>query len=210
MMLYFDGVKIAADYMTGVVSSDELIEKFSESWIPHYQRERVLNKRKINSLKAIFLSGGKIDSIKINRIGEYAKEGRQAIISGSFRVIDGQQRLWALKESGAKGLKIPVELYLNIPEPEEIKLFHQFNRDPSKLTFGELAKSTGGSFASVVSRVIKDKAYPVRVNVNSRASLPDIKTRGYVRGGAHTKRVAEKAAQTVRREKRALSQRQDA
>lgn len=168
MMLYFDGVKVAKDYMTGVISSDELIQHFDESWIPHYQRERVMNKKKITSLKNVFLGGGKIDSVKLNLIGEYVKEGRQAVISGKIRVIDGQQRLWALKEANAKGINVPVELYLNISEAEEIHLFHQFNRDPSKLTFGELAKSAHGSFAKVLERVLKDKSYPVRVTVNSR------------------------------------------
>jgi hypothetical protein len=167
-VLYFDGVKVSGDFMTGVMLSDELIKSFDESWIPPYQRDRVLNKRKIESLREVFRTGAKIDSVKLNLIGEYMKDGRQAVASGTFRTIDGQQRLWALKESGVKGINIPVELYLNISESEEIELFHQFNRDPSKLTLGELAKSTRGTFSRVaVTKALKDRTLPIAVNVNS-------------------------------------------
>lgn len=170
-LIHFDGVKVAKDFMTGIISSDELIDNFSEAWIPAYQRDRVMNKKKIESLKEVFLTGGKIDSIKLNLVGEYLKDGRQAILSGHLRTIDGQQRLWALKESGARGFNMPVELYLNIPHDEEVDLFHQFNRDSSRLTVGDLVKSTRGTFGQMVSgRVLKDKSYPIRVNVNSRTN----------------------------------------
>jgi hypothetical protein len=168
--MHFDGVRVAKDYMTGVISSAELVEKFNQTWIPFYQRERVMRKKKINALKAVFQTGGKIDSIKLNLIGDYIKEGRQAILSGTFRTIDGQQRLWALKESGVKNILIPVELYINIPEQEEVKLFHQFNREASQLLLGDLLKSTSGQFADWGRRVVKDSSYPIKVNINSRAT----------------------------------------
>ena len=170
-LLYFDGVNVSKDSMTGVITSEQLIEKFSPRWIPYYQRGRVMNSGKIKSLVDIFKNYGKrkIDSIKLNLEGEYTvdKKRGEALLEGKISIIDGQQRLWALQESKVKDIKLPVELYINLPIEEQVKLFHQFNKDGTKLSFGELAKSTPGPFADAIRSLLKRKgltAIPLSVN----------------------------------------------
>jgi hypothetical protein len=155
--------------MSGRLQSKDLVKNFSKDWLPWYQREKILNKSKINRLKEIFVKGDHIDAIQLNFIGKYDYDERkcEAVLNGKFNVIDGQQRLWALKETGVLNRAIPVELYLNLPIEEEIKLFHRYNRDGTKLTFGELAKSTTGSFADLVRKLLKSKSMPVTITVNS-------------------------------------------
>lgn len=175
-MLYFDGVKVSDNYMTGRMDSTELIASFdNKSWIPFYQRERILNTTKINKLKEIFKNNEHIDCIKLNFMGkyDYDSKSQEAVLHGRFHVIDGQQRLWALKESGATNIKIPVELYLNLNIDEEIKLFHRYNKEGTNLTFGELAKSTKGSFADIMRGLNKKKDLPIRVTINNnKLGLP--------------------------------------
>jgi hypothetical protein len=168
-LIYFSGVSLRPDQMSGFISSDQLIDKFNKSWIMWYQRGRVPSQQKIMGLRSVFTSKGHIDSIKINLVGELTldKKRGDALLQGEFHVIDGQQRLYALKESGVRDMNMPVELYLNISMTEEVKLFHQFNKDQTKLKFGELAKSTSGPFGDSVRALLNRKdslAMPLSIN----------------------------------------------
>jgi hypothetical protein len=162
--------------MTGTVSSKELIECFGKHWIPFYQRERVMRAKKINSLIDVFKTGGKIDSIKLCLLGEYEYDPKAevAVLDGKFIVIDGQQRLWALKESGATNLRIPVELFINICEEEQIALFHQFNRDQTKLCFGDLVKSTSGSFSEALRFLANPKRGELAIPLTTQTAKHSI------------------------------------
>lgn len=170
-LLSFEGVAVSSDFLVGTIPSRELIAKFGKSWLPWYQRDRVLSTKKIASLKEIFKANKKIDSIKLNLLGQHTvgKKHGEALIEGEFHVIDGQQRLWALQESNVLDIRIPIELYLNIPMPEEVRLFHQFNNEGTDLSFGELAKSAQGELADTVRAYLKRKnamAIPISVNGN--------------------------------------------
>lgn len=169
VLIHFDGVSVASDFMTGTIASRDLIKHFDRTWIPSYQRERVMSKRKISSLVGIFKEGRKIDSIKLNLRGEICEDKKtgDAILEGMFSVIDGQQRLFALRDSGADHLRVPIELYLNIPLEEEVRLFHQFNKEATKLKFGELAKSTQGEYGKLVQKLLRPQTrvdIPIVIN----------------------------------------------
>jgi hypothetical protein len=168
MLYYFYGVSFGKDRMIGYINSKELIQGFKEEWIPAYQRERILRRKKINALVDIYRKGLPIDSVKLNLIGKTQRGTDDFVLDGEFHVIDGQQRIWALKDSGVLDYKLPVELYVNIDLNEEIRLFHQFNSEPSKLTFGELAKSYTGPIADLIRQQMttgrKNMALPLSVN----------------------------------------------
>lgn len=168
-LLYFDGVSVSSDHMIGTITSDQLIEHFGKHWIPYYQRDRVMSSKKIERLIDIYKRHGKIDAIKLHLKGEYTydKKRGEALLEGDFCVIDGQQRLWSLKDSLITDFKFPVEVYFNLKEDDQINLFHQFNRDPTKLSFGELAKSTQGPFGDSVRLMLKRKnVMPIPLSVN--------------------------------------------
>jgi hypothetical protein len=178
-LLYFDGVSISKDQMSGAISSDQLIKAFNKDWIPFYQRGRVMSKKKIQSLIGIYKSKGKIDSIKLNLEGEYTydKKRGEALLEGQFSVIDGQQRLWSLMESKVTDIKIPVELYLNLSQEEQIRLFQQYNKEPTKLTIGELAKSSNGPVAQAVRPLLNKKdSIPIRLSINASAEKLSLAT----------------------------------
>lgn len=144
---------------TGVIRSSELIEKFDKRWIPNYQRVRVPSKKKINSLIEIFKSNSPLEAIVLGIQGSYDHDRRKsaAVFEGRVSVIDGQQRLWALVDSGVENILVKVDIHLNIEPEKEIALFHQLNKDGTDLTFGELAKSVPGSFADLVRLYLKKK-----------------------------------------------------
>lgn len=168
-LLYFSGVQISENQMNGFITSDQIVDNFDKSWLPYYQRERVPSPKKIRELINIFQSKGKIDSIKINLIGEYNfdKKRGDALLEGLFHLIDGQQRCWSLKDSKVRDIRIPVELYLNLPDEEARKLFQQYNKDATKLTFGEYAKSANGVFGIAIRELLRKKgatAIPLTIN----------------------------------------------
>lgn len=169
-LLYFNGVAVAKDSMTGVISSEQLIAQFGSNWIPAYQRGRVLSASKIRALTEIFKNYGprKIDSIKLNIDGDCTIEKKtgEAILEGTISVIDGQQRLYALKESKVTGILLPVELYINLPVEEQIKLFHQFNKEGTQLSFGELAKSAIGPFSEPLRALLRRKTTAIPLSIN--------------------------------------------
>lgn len=164
---YFFGVNVAKDRMVGYIESSDIIRGFDQSWMPAYQRDRILKPKKVNALTKIFQTGAPIDSVKLNLIGNADVTGEEAILEGTFHVIDGQQRLWSLKESGVANYRMPVELYLNLPYDREVELFHQYNTAATKLTFGELAKSCSGPMADSLRATLNNKKYPVPLSVNS-------------------------------------------
>src|SRR5690606_137385 len=50
-----------------------------------------------------------------------------------------------------------------------IRLFHQFNKDGTRLTFGELAKSTQGTYGLILQRLLKPQSrlqIPLTINGN--------------------------------------------
>src|ERR1019366_95685 len=169
-LLYFDGVVVVANSrLTGTILSDDLINSFRKSWVPPYQRERVPSTKKINSLIDIFRNNKPIEAITLGLQGTYDfdKKSGDGILEGDINAIDGQQRLFALQDSKATGIKVKVEIYLNLPRDEEISLFHQLNKDGTALTFGDLAKSTPGSYGDVVRWLLKSKnqlTLPTSVN----------------------------------------------
>lgn len=169
MLYHFRGVQSGSNelQMSGFMGSRELVESFNESWIPDYQRDRIMRTKKIESLIDIFKNKRPIDSVKLNLLGTVTVEDGTAVLEGRFHVIDGQQRLWALHDSGVLDYDLPVELYINAPLEEEIRLFHQYNTDSTKLTFGELAKSYPGPMADMVRRFLTSKTFPMKFSVNS-------------------------------------------
>lgn len=169
MLYYFYGVSFGQDRMIGFINSKELVLGFNESWIPHYQRERILRRKKINTLIDIYKNHKPIDSVKLNLNGKVQKgDDNDMILDGEFHIIDGQQRLCALKDSGVLDYKVPVELYINTSIEEEIRLFHQFNSAGTKLTFGELAKSYQGPMADMMRAQLRNKkTMPIPLAVNS-------------------------------------------
>lgn len=164
---YFFGVKLGDDRRVGFIQASELVKHFGPSWIPYYQRERVQRREKIIALTDIFKRGAPIDSIKLNLIGTVDQDGKEALLDGDMHVIDGQQRLWALKESGATDYKMPVELYINLPMEKEVELFHQFNDKGTDLSFGDLARSYAGPVADLLRRLIKSKRTPIPMIFNN-------------------------------------------
>lgn len=169
-LFYFYGVSVGEGRMNGYIKSCELIDGFSKSWFPQYQRDRVMRKKKINDLIDIFKNNKPIDSVKINFIGKHELYDTEAILEGKLHFIDGQQRVRALVDAGNREYKLPVELYLNLPYEEEVRLFHQYNRDATKLTFGDLIKSSSGIYPDIIRRFVKRKDVPVPVAINSSAN----------------------------------------
>ena len=168
-LLYFTGVRISENQLSGFITSDQLVKKFDKSWLPYYQRERVGRAKKISSLVNLFKAKGKIDSVTINVVGEFNYDGRknEGILEGPFHVIDGQQRLWALQESKVTDLNIPVVLYVNLSDADAKLLFHQLNKEATKLTNGELAKSADGVFGVAARDLMRKKgstAIPISIN----------------------------------------------
>lgn len=168
MLFYFYGVSISDNQMIGYINSEELNAGFNNEWIPSYQRDRIMRTRKIESLIKIYKEKKPIDAVKLNLIGNVNIEKDEAILDGHFHIIDGQQRLWALKDSNVKDYRMPVELYVNLPIEDEVRLFHQFNSDGTKLTFGELAKSYQGPMADLVRRLLNSKKtmFPTPLSIN--------------------------------------------
>lgn len=165
-MFYFYGVETGTGRRVGYINSDAIVDCFDEKWIPSYQRDRITVKRKVDSLISIFKEHKPIDTIKLSLKGELTSHKGELLLDGRIHVIDGQQRLWSLKESGVRDYRMPVELYVNLDEDEEIELFHQFNTEGTKLTFGELAMSYRGPLAEMVQRIQRSKNYPVKLSVN--------------------------------------------
>lgn len=171
----FTGTKLSENMWIGFFNSSELITKFSSQWIPEYQRDRVMIKSKIEDLKKLYSAGSSIGSIKVAFIGDVVRgdSGRTASLNGKFSVIDGQQRLYALQESKAKGIRIPVEVFLNMREDEEIKLFNQYNTKATRLKSGDIVKSCSGSFGTLNKKILKYDTLPIKVSVNkSKVALP--------------------------------------
>lgn len=169
-LIYFFGLSLNDKQMNGYVNSKDIIDNFDRrTWIPRYQRDRVMNSRKIFQLKQLFENNEPIRPIMINFIGEIEKHGKEAVLDGEFHIIDGQQRTLALIETKRTDIKIPVELYLNLSMDEEIDLFHQQKR-ATPLTFGDLAKSTHGLAGDLIRRWLKDKGanYPIRIVANGK------------------------------------------
>lgn len=169
-LFYFYGVSVGESRMNGYIKSGELIDGFDKTWLPQYQRERVHSKSKINALIDIFKKNKPIDSVKLNFIGKHDLEDTEAILDGKFHIIDGQQRILALRDSGMRDIRIPVELYLGISYDEEVKLFHQFNKEPTKLKFGELAKSIPGKYPDMLRRLLRRKEAEIPITINSKAN----------------------------------------
>lgn len=164
---YFYGVSVGEGRSIGYITSAELIRDFGPEWMLPYQRERVSRRTKITALTKIFTDHEPIDAIKLNLIGSVQQDGREAILEGSLHVIDGQQRLWALKESGVTDFRMPVELYLNLSYDQEVRLFHQFNDDGTDLSFGDLCRSFQGPMAEMFRKLVKSKTFPVKLAHNN-------------------------------------------
>lgn len=164
--LSFRGIKINDKKMIGTLSSFEIIKKLNDTWIPSFQRERILNKNKVESLKRVYNSDGIMDAVKICLSGTYQEiKDNNYELRGDFTIIDGLQRLSALKESEAIGIDIPCELYLNIDGTEQISIFRQFNYKSTRLSQGDLIKSCNGTLGEYNKRVMSEKLLPISFSI---------------------------------------------
>lgn len=123
-------------------------------------------KSKISELRELFKSGGDVDSIRINVLGDVVREGKYYLLDGDFHLIDGQQRMYALKDVGVRNLNIPVELYINLDLEEERQLYEQFNMKQSKLTSGEAIQASSGPIADHLRKMKKRRSMPIKVTTN--------------------------------------------
>lgn len=168
----FYGVKIEDTKLMGTITSGELIDNFQKTWIPKYQRERKRSKKKIKELIQIYETHDHLDALRINLLGEYAREGRYYLLDGSLHFIDGQQRLLALIDSGVRDYKVPVELYVNLEYDEELRLYRQFNEKATKLTFAEQVKAYESPLSEHLRKVaIQKSRYPIQVSLNRRTGV---------------------------------------
>lgn len=192
--------------LSGFIVGKELIKNFdAKVYFPKYQRERIKSRSKINQLKEIFETGAAIDPITLNLVGDFRVNQNSISLSGEIHVIDGQQRVYALREVGADDYMMPVFIHYNLEEAEEVKLFHQLNSKRSNLTFGELAKSCIGPFANVFRSALKSRTIPVKLVI--RGSKGGMNASNYTNllWWAHTKIFKEASVKTIIGGKQALN-----
>jgi hypothetical protein len=167
MVIEFTGTKKPNEkgqsHYSGYICSREILKHFNDSWIPEYQRDRIENKSKINALKEIFTTNQKIDAIKLNLIGEVEGGGTNKTLRGKIHAIDGQQRLYALKESNVEDYYIPVELYVNLKVEEEADLYYRFNDKGTKLNFANVVLSFYSPLGELLRQVTEDKRFPLPI-----------------------------------------------
>lgn len=170
-VLTITGVEMGDDRLIGYISSKQIVENFGPSWLPEYQRGRIESRKKINALKKIFVEHKNIDSIKINLAdGDWTTAGKLLTLTGHVHLIDGQQRVCALSESGVIDFNVPVEVYVGLSYSEELKLFHQFNEKATKLSLAELLRSYESLWSDLLRRVLKVRSLPMKVTTGVKQS----------------------------------------
>lgn len=163
MQIKFSGVWVRNDkeeqVMSGYIISDQIIANFSNKWIPDYQRERLHRHTKISALKKIFTANKVIDGVKFHLKGKVTKTetSDDYILDGDITVLDGQQRMWALYETGIESYVVPVELYVNTDREKLIERFRNFNGAGTSLSMGDYVASFSGSMARVLQKAMKEK-----------------------------------------------------
>lgn len=191
--------------LSGFISGKELISNFdARVYFPKYQRERIRSTLKINQLKEIFQNNGRIDPITLNLLGDYRENNYSISLSGDIHVIDGQQRLYALRDVDAVDYNMPVFIHYNLDEPEEIKLFHQLNSKRTNLSFGELAKSCTGAFANVFRAALKSRKIAINVVIRGNKGGMNASIYTNLLYWAHTKIFREETIKSITVGKSAL------
>src|ERR1035437_8167872 len=116
MKIEFKGVVTKENELSGAISSSEIILNFSDAWIPKYQRQRLKNSSKISALKDVFLNNKSINAVQFQFKGKITKskaDPTNMILDGDLEVMDGQQRIYALYETGVETYMLPVQIYIN-------------------------------------------------------------------------------------------------
>lgn len=154
------------DTINGFIKSKDFLSIFNrnQSFIPWFQRDRIETPTKINSLKDVFAAKKKIDPITINLRGDFRELKSCIKLDGELRIIDGQQRCMALKESGVEDYDLPVIVHYNLTEDQEIDLFHRLQKS-TRLSFGEQAKSLKGPLADMFRTVLKSRNHPIPISL---------------------------------------------
>lgn len=157
MKIEFRGVVTKDNELSGVIKSSEIIANFDEKWIPKYQRQRLKNSSKINSLKKVFVEGKSINAVQFQFKGKILKVKHDPTLmqlDGELEVMDGQQRIYALYETGVENYLLPVQVYINRQVEEEVEMFHRFNSG-TPLNLADFMLSFNGPMAKFMQRQMK-------------------------------------------------------
>lgn len=153
----FKGIVTKENELSGVISSSEIILHFSDAWIPGYQRQRLKNSNKISALKNVFIENKSINAVQFQFKGKITKskaDPTDMILDGDLEVMDGQQRIYALYESGVETYMLPVQIYINREKEEEVEMFHRYNTSTS-LNLADYMLSFNGPMAKFIQRQMK-------------------------------------------------------
>lgn len=157
MRIRFKGIFTKENELTGVVNSAEIINNFTDVWIPGYQRQRLNNSSKVVSLKRVFTEGKSINAVQWQFKGTIIKskaDPNDMILDGEIEVMDGQQRTYALFDSGVINYQLPVQIYINREKEEQIEQFHRYNTTTA-LNLADFMLSFEGLAAKFIQKQMK-------------------------------------------------------
>ena len=164
-----DPKKGEGNEIAGWIESGELIQEFSESWFPPYQRDRVQRKKKIHELKETILAGESLPAVTLNLVGKVRAVTDGFNFEGDIHVIDGQQRIRAMIDTGKKDYLLVVTAHINLDEKDEKLKFIKLNTKGTKLPFGYLTRALDGPGADLIRRLLKRGVAAVPISVNDRS-----------------------------------------
>lgn len=157
MKIEFMGVVAKENELTGVISSSEIILHFSDAWIPGYQRQRLKNSTKIASIKDVYINKKSINAVQFQFKGKIIQSKAnptKMVLDGELEVLDGQQRVYALYETGIEDYMLPVQIYINRDVEEEVEMFHRYNAGTA-LNLADYMLSFNGVMAKFIQRQMK-------------------------------------------------------
>lgn len=163
MEIKFSGVWLRNDkderVMNGYIVSNQIVLNFNQKWIPDYQRERLMRRNKIYGLKKIFSENKVIDSVKLHLKGQVKETSTKDdyTLSGELTILDGQQRITALYETGVENYVLPVELYINCDREKLIERFRNYNGAGTLLSMGDYVASFSGPMARLLQKAMKER-----------------------------------------------------
>lgn len=169
-LVHFVGTIISENQRIGFIKSGDILSNMDEKWIPSYQRERVDNRNKVLGIMAMYNERpNEAPPVRISFTGKIEADKKEAILDGKFSIIDGQQRLLALRDSGNKNVSVAVQLYINIAVGDEVRMF-QAQKHQSKLTFGDYANSLNCPAGAWLRKWLTKNTLPIRVSANPSAN----------------------------------------
>lgn len=195
--VYFKGIFGGDGSAMGYIKGSDIRTNFGKTWIPEYQRERILSKSKVKALVDVWRSGKKMDAVKVNFLGTPKLVDASTslyLLEGGFNTVDGQQRLYSFRDSGVVDRWISTELYHNLSIEEEIDMFRRYHKGTG-LKFGDFIKSAQGPLADIIRYFLRNGVSDVPVTVNNGINLALVAP---IMRMAHSKAVRRTRIKTFR------------